>query len=36
MSYFVFYCWLLYIVSGSGSITSVGEQRSSLSAIVYL
>ena len=26
MSYFLFYCCLLY-VSGSGSITSVGEER---------
>ena len=47
MSYFVFFCCLficwcfvffvcyLY-VSGSGSITSVGEERANLSAIVYL
>ena len=33
MSYFIFFCWLLY-VSGSGSITSVGEERANLSAIV--
>ena len=26
MSYFVFFCWL-FIISGSGSITSVGEER---------
>ena len=35
MSYFVFFCWL-FICSGSGSITSVGEERANLSAIVYL
>ena len=34
MSYFVFFCWLY--VSGSGSITSVGEERANVSAIVYL
>ena len=32
MSYFVF-CYLY--LSGSGSITSVGEERANLSAIVY-
>ena len=35
MSYFVFFCCYLY-VSCSGSITSVGEERANLSAIVYL
>ena len=35
MLYFVFFCCLLY-VSGSGSITSVGEGRTNLSAVVYL
>ena len=35
MSYFVFSVGCLY-VSGSGSITSVGEERINLSAIVYL
>ena len=35
MSYFVFIDSYLY-VSCSGSITSVGEERASLSAIVYL
>ena len=35
MSYFVFFFGYLY-VSGSGSITSVGEERAYLSAIVYL
>ena len=34
MSYFVFFCLLL--ICGSGSITSVGEERANLSAIVYL
>ena len=32
---FVFYCSVLY-VSCSGSITSAGEERANLSAIVYL
>ena len=36
MSYFVFFCWLFLYVSASGSITSVGDERSNLSAIVYL
>ena len=35
MSYFVIFCRVLY-VSGSGAITSVGEERANLSAIVYL
>ena len=35
MSYFVFFCWL-FICNGSGSVTSVGEERANLSAIVYL
>ena len=35
MSYFVFFCWL-FIISDSGSITLVGEERANLSAIVYL
>ena len=35
MSYFVFFCWLLY-VSCSGPITSVREEIANLSAIVYL
>ena len=33
MSYFVFFCWLFIC---SESITSVGEERANLSAIVYL
>ena len=36
MSYFVFYCYGYLYVSCSGSITSVGEERAYLSAIVYL
>ena len=37
MSYFVFLCCLFTIyVSRSGSITSVGEERAYLSAVVYL
>ena len=35
MSLFVFFVVYLY-VSGSGSITSVGEERDNLSPIVYL
>ena len=35
MSYFVSFVCYLY-VSGSGSITLVGEERANLSAIVYL
>ena len=35
MSYFVFFCWL-FVCKHSGSITSVGEERANLSAIVYL
>ena len=35
MSYFVFFCWL-FILSGSGSLTSFGEERANLSAVVYL
>ena len=35
MSYFVFFVGYLY-VSGSGSVTSIGEERANLSAIVYL
>ena len=35
MSLFIFFCRYLY-VSGSGSITSVGEERAKLSAVVYL
>ena len=35
MFHVVFYC-LLFIVSCSGSITSAGEERANLSAIVYL
>ena len=34
MSYFVFICCVC--VSGSRSITSVGEERANLSAVVYL
>ena len=31
------YCFVVYLyVSGSGSITSVGEERDNLSAVVYL
>ena len=35
---FVFFCWLIIctFVNGSGSVTSVGEERANLSAIVYL
>ena len=37
MSYFVLFCWLFKLyVSGSGSITSVGEERAYLSAIIQL
>ena len=35
MSYFVFFVCYLYL-SGNGSITSGGEDRANLSAIVYL
>ena len=35
MSYFVFFVVYLY-VSSSWSVTSVGEERAYLSAIVYL
>ena len=35
MSYFVFFC-RLFIVSCSGLITSVGEERANLSAIISL
>ena len=35
MSKFVFFC-CLFIVNGSGSITSVWEERANLSAVVYL
>ena len=35
MSKFVVFVGYLY-VSGNGSITSVGEERANLSAIVYL
>ena len=35
MSYFVFFC-CLFMCNGSGSITSVGEERANLSAVVYL
>ena len=36
MSYF-FYSFVVYLnVSGSGSITSIGEERANLSAVVYL
>ena len=35
MSYFVFFVIYLYVF-GSGSITSVGEERADLSAVVYL
>ena len=34
MSLFVFFC-CLFIVNASGSITSVGEERVNLSAVVY-
>ena len=36
MSYFVFFCCLYIYLSGSGSITSVGEKRANLSAAVNL
>ena len=36
MSYFVFFCCLFICKSRSGSITSVGEERANLSAVVYL
>ena len=33
----ILYCFAVYLyVSGSGSITSVGEERANLSAVVYL
>ena len=35
MSLIVFFC-CLFICNGSGSITSVGEERANLSAVVYL
>ena len=35
MSYFVFFVVCSY-VNGGGSITSVGEERANLSAVVYL
>ena len=35
MSYLYYFVFYLY-VSGSGSITSVGEERANLSAVVYL
>ena len=35
MSYFVFFC-CLFICSGSWSITSFGEERAYVSAVVYL
>ena len=35
MSSFIFFCCFLY-VNGSGSISSVGEERANLSAVVYL
>ena len=35
MSLFVFFC-CLFIVNGCGSITSVGEERANLSAVVCL
>ena len=34
MAYFIFLCCLF--IYGSGSITSVGEERANLSAVVYL
>ena len=36
MSYFVFFVFGYLYVSGSGSITSVGEERANVSAVVYL
>ena len=35
MSYFVFFVCYVY-VSGVGSISSVGEERANVSAVVYL
>ena len=35
MSYFLFFVGY-FCLSGSGSVTSVGEERANLSAIVYL
>ena len=35
MSYVVFFC-CLFICKRSGSITSFGEERANLSAVVYL
>ena len=35
MSEIVFFC-CLFLVNDSGSITSVGEERANLSAVVYL
>ena len=36
MSKIVFFCCCFLYVNGSGSITSVGEERANLSAVVYL
>ena len=36
MSYFVFFVVVNLYISRSGSITSVGEERANLSAVVYL
>ena len=37
MSYIVFFCCCFFLyVNGNGSITSVGEERANLSAVVYL
>ena len=36
MSYFVYFCQLILYVSCSGSVTSVGEERAYLSAIIKM
>ena len=37
VSYRILYSFVVYLyISGSGSITSVGEERTNLSAVVYL
>ena len=36
MSWFVFFLFFFSYVNASGSITSIGEERANLSAVVYL
>ena len=35
MSYFVFFCWL-FIISGSGSIILVGEERELICLLLFI